>query len=118
MSDSMQTATPAPAQPLYSRKNPFLAELVRHDRLTAPGSLKDTRHFVLSLAGSGLTYTPGDSLGAFARNPPGLVDEIIGLLGFDGESVVKDGNNESTTLRRALLRNYILNRANRKIMGG
>ena len=58
--------TPTPAA--YSRKNPFLAELTRHDRLTGAGSLKDTRHFVLNLAGSGLTYKPGDSLGVFGRN--------------------------------------------------
>jgi sulfite reductase (NADPH) flavoprotein alpha-component len=116
MSEVTPTSS-APAPP-YSRKNPFLAELIKHERLTLPGSLKDTRHFVLSLAGSGLTYTPGDSLGAFARNPPALVDEIIGLLGFDAESVVKDGDGQSTTLRRTLLKNYIINRANRKIMGG
>ena len=45
----------------YSRKNPFLAELTRHELLTKPGSEKETRHFVVSLAGSGLTYTPGQS---------------------------------------------------------
>src|SRR6266566_3817569 len=109
--------TPLGASP-YSRKNPFLAELTKHERLTQPGSLKDTRHFVLDLADSGLTYTPGDSLGAFARNPPALVDEVITLLGFDAGSVVKDGKGQSTTLRQTLLEDYTLNRANRKIMGG
>ena len=39
----------------WSRQQPFVAELIGHERLTQPGSLKDTRHFVLSLAGSGLT---------------------------------------------------------------
>jgi len=103
---------------LYSRKNPFLAELTRHDRLTRPGSLKDTRHFVLSLEGSGLTYTPGDSLGAFGRNSPDLVDELIPLLGFDPEVGAKDPKGQPTTLRQALLRDYTVNRANRKIMAG
>jgi sulfite reductase (NADPH) flavoprotein alpha-component len=102
----------------YSRKNPFQAELIRHDLLTQRGSEKETRHFVLSLAGSGLTYTPGDSLGAFGRNPPGLVEEVIGLLGFDAESPVKDSKGQATTLRQALLADYTLNRANRKMMGG
>jgi sulfite reductase (NADPH) flavoprotein alpha-component len=109
---------PAPALPVYSRKNPFLAELTRHDRLTGPGSLKDTRHFVLSLEGSGLSYTPGDSLGAFGRNPPELVEELIGLLGFDPESPVQDPQRQGTTFREALLRDYTVNRANRKIMAG
>lgn len=117
MGDPGTTAgTPSAANP-YSRKNPFLAELVRHEHLTQPGSDKDTRHFVLNLAGSGLTYTPGDSLGAFGRNSPMLVDEVITLLGFDSETPVQDPKGQPTTLRQTLLQNYILNRANRKIMG-
>ena len=100
----------------YSRKNPFLAELVRHDRLTREGSSKDTRHFVLSLAGSGLTYTPGDSLGVFGRHSPELVEEVIGLLGFNGGAEVNDPKGQPTTLRQALLRDYTVNRANRKMM--
>ena len=109
-------AVPAPSP--YSRKNPFLAELTRHDRLTGAGSLKDTRHFVLNLAESGLSYTPGDSLGAFAHNSPELVDEVIALLGFDPEAAVNDTKGRATTLRQALLRDYTANRANRKIMTG
>src|SRR5438067_1291251 len=100
----------------YSRKRPYLAELTRHEPLTQPGSLKDTRHFVLQLGDSGLTYTPGDSLGAFAQNPPVLVDEIIRLIGFAPETVVKNGAGRTASLREALLRDYTLNRANRKIM--
>src|SRR5512140_2553653 len=102
----------------YSRKHPFLAELTGHDRLTGPGSLKDTRHFVLSLEGSGLSYVPGDSLGAFGRNSPDVVDELIGLLGFDPDSAVPEAKCQSATLREALLRDYTINRANRKILAG
>ena len=107
--------TPRAVSP-YSRKNPFLAELTGHDRLTKPGSLKDTRHFVLNLAGSGLSYTPGDSLGAFGRNSPELVDEVIALLGFESEAAVNDPKGQPTTLRQALLKDYTINRANRKMM--
>ncbi len=116
----METTTvslePPKAPSPYSRKNPFLAELVRHDRLTGQGSAKDTRHFVLSLAGSGLTYTPGDSLGVFARHSPELVEEVINLLGFNGGAEVTDSKGHPTTLRQALLRDYTINRANRKMM--
>ena len=100
----------------YSRKNPFLAELIRHDRLTGEGSSKDTRHFVLSLTGSGLTYTPGDSLGVFGRNSPELVEEILRVLGFNGGAIVNDPKCQGATLRQALLRDYTINRANRKMM--
>jgi sulfite reductase (NADPH) flavoprotein alpha-component len=108
---------PKAASP-YSRKNPFLAELTRHDRLTGQGSSKDTRHFVLSLTGSGLNYRPGDSLGVFGRQSPELVEEVITLLGFNGGAAVKDPKGQPTTLRQALLRDYTVNRANRKIMAG
>src|SRR5207247_1448633 len=109
---------PATAPSAYFRKNPFLAELTRHELLTKAGSEKETRHFVVNLAGSGLTYSPGDSLGVFGRNPPALVEAIIGLLGFDPNTPLKNPRGESTGLRETLLNDYTLNRANRKIMGG
>lgn len=118
MSTSTELAAPIQAASLYSRKNPFPAALVRHDRLTKPGSLKDTRHFVLNLAGSGLTYTPGDSLGTFGRNSPVVVDELIVWLGFEPEAPVNDPRGQPTTLRQTLERDYIVNRANRKVMSG
>jgi sulfite reductase (NADPH) flavoprotein alpha-component len=116
MNQTTAVAEPPPAACPYSRKNPFLAELTRHDRLTGQGSSKDTRHFVLSLTGSGLTYTPGDSLGVFGRNSPELVEEIVNLLGFNGGAAVNDPKGQPTTLRQTLLRDYTVNRANRKMM--
>ena len=109
-------STTPPASSPYSRKNPYIAELTRHDRLTLPGSEKDTRHFVVDLGNSGLTYTPGDSLGTFARNSPENVDEIIRLIGFAPETQVKSPQGQSLSLRDSLLQKYILNRANRKFM--
>jgi sulfite reductase (NADPH) flavoprotein alpha-component len=43
---------------------------------------------------------------------------LIALLGFDGETPVKNSHGVSKSLRRALFDDYILNRANRKIMSG
>lgn len=115
MSDA---AHPEPVPQLYNRKNPYLAELVRHEHLTKPGSGKDTRHFAISLAGSGVRYTPGDSLAVFARNPVPLVDELLGLLGLDGDAPVKDPKGQTVPFRLALRESYILNRATKKIMSG
>jgi sulfite reductase (NADPH) flavoprotein alpha-component len=108
----------SPSASPYNRKNPYLAELIRHERLTRAGSEKDTRHFVLSLAGSGLSHTPGDSLAVFARNSPQLVEEVIALLGFDGNAPVKDNKGQTVSFRQALAESYILNRATKKIMSG
>jgi sulfite reductase (NADPH) flavoprotein alpha-component len=118
MNPSPEAASHTTLAPTYSRKNPLLAELIGHERLTKPGSSKDTRHFVLKLAGSGLGYTPGDSLGAFGRNPPELVDELLAWLEFDGATPVKSPVGQSTTFRQALLQDYTINRANRKVMSG
>jgi sulfite reductase (NADPH) flavoprotein alpha-component len=117
MSDSVLDSAP-PATGPWSRTNPYIAQLIRHERLTGAGSLKDTRHFVLSLEGSGLTYAPGDSLGTFGSNSPALVEEVITLLGFDPEFPVCDPKGRPTPLREALLADYVLNRANRKVMNG
>ena len=106
------------AKPAYSRKRPFWAKLTRHERLTKPGSGKDTRHLVLELEGSGFTYTPGDSLGAYGSNAPAVVDELIRLLGLDPEWPLTDSEGDITTLRNTLLRDYTVNRANRKIING
>src|SRR5436190_21537397 len=118
MGDTTPGSSAALPANIYSRKNPFLAELTRHELLTKSGSEKETRHFVIHLAGSGITYTPGDSLGVFGRNPPGLVDEIIALLGFDPNTEIKDAASGPSTLRLCLLQNYTLNRANRKMLMG
>jgi len=115
-STSILSAAPAMQPPAHSRSNPFLAELTRHDRLTGARSSKDVRHFVLNLADSGLTYSPGDSIGAYGSNSPALVDELIALLDLDPETGIKTLKGQPMTLRDALLREYVVNRANRKIV--
>ena len=74
---------PAPAEEKpagYSRKNPFSARLLVNRKLTGEGSEKDTRHYEISLEGSGLTYEAGDALGIMPTNSPELVDEILKAL--------------------------------------
>src|SRR5215218_7046037 len=51
------TSAPASARP-RGRDNPFPARLRHSTRLNGPGSEKDTRHVVLDLRGSGLSYKP------------------------------------------------------------
>jgi sulfite reductase (NADPH) flavoprotein alpha-component len=69
-------AAPKPAGPVGEPVR-FLAA----SRLTGPASAKDVRHVVLDLAGSGLAYQPGDSLGVVVENDPALVDAVITTLG-------------------------------------
>lgn len=102
--------TDSPTAPAYSRTNPFPARLITNRKLNAAGSAKDTRHFEISLEGSGLAYEVGDALGVMPTNCPALVDDIIHALGCDGEEAVKDPKGAETSLRSALERNYVITR--------
>jgi sulfite reductase (NADPH) flavoprotein alpha-component len=75
-------------------------------RLTGEGSEKDTRHYEISLHGSGLTYEAGDALGIMPTNSPELVDEILKALQFDGEEEVGSPEGDKMPIRLALLREY------------
>ncbi len=68
------------------------------------GSAKDTRHIVIDLSGSGLTYEVGDSLGVYPTNCPELVDQIIAALHADGKRQVAGKDGHQRTLRECLLK--------------
>lgn len=109
---SVQTA---PAETHYSKDRPFSARMIENRLLNGPGSAKDTRHLVLSLAGSPLTYTPGDSLGVYPTNRPADVDEILERLGADGsESVELPRSDEKCAFRDALYTRVALAQPTRK----
>jgi len=101
---------------LYSRKNPFPAKLKTNRKLTGEGSAKDTRHFEIDLADSGLVYEVGDSLGVFPTNNPLLVEELLGVLGFSGEEEVTDPNGNTISIREALTRSYVITEKDKKLL--
>ncbi|MFM7242052.1 MAG: sulfite reductase flavoprotein subunit alpha, partial [Opitutia bacterium] len=72
----------------FDKNNPFPARLVDRRRLSSPASQKDTQHFSVSLAGSGLTYKCGDSLGVFPTNNPAAVAALLRAAGFTGDEAV------------------------------
>ena len=72
-------------------------------RLTAPGSEKDVRRVVIDLAGSGLSYLPGDSLGLATPNDPALVQACLAALGASGEEAVPCPDGLARPAREALL---------------
>ncbi len=92
----------APAEPGYARDLPVPARLVSAARLTAPNAEKDTRHIVLDLAGAGLAYEPGDSLGIWPRNNPDEVELLIAILKGRGSEAVTLTDNVVITVREAL----------------
>jgi sulfite reductase (NADPH) flavoprotein alpha-component len=80
-------ATPA-AAPLYSKANPFPAEIAELINLNSSRSGKETIHLELSLAGSGLTFAPGDSLGIVARNDPEMAAAVLQAVGLGDDDAL------------------------------
>jgi sulfite reductase (NADPH) flavoprotein alpha-component len=96
-----------PAIP-YSRKNPFPSIPLVNQKLTLEGSEKETRHYEFSLAGSGLQYEVGDSMGIFPQNNPQLVEELLRALHFSGEESVTSKEGETFSLREGLLKHFAI----------
>ena len=109
--------TVSPFTNAYTKDNPLPAKLLENRVLNKDGSSKDTRHLVLDIAGSGLTYTVGDSLGVFATNRPQIVDEVIELLGVTGNEPVSPARLPAAlSLREALNAKLSLAGPTRKIL--
>jgi sulfite reductase (NADPH) flavoprotein alpha-component len=79
-----------------SKTAPFAAEITAHHKLTSERADSETFHLELSLAGSGLTYEPGDAIGIVPENDPALVSRIIRAAGLP----------EDAALTEALTRRY------------
>ncbi|MFK3858934.1 assimilatory sulfite reductase (NADPH) flavoprotein subunit [Pseudoalteromonas rhizosphaerae] len=93
---------PATAASQYTKQNPFPAELSLVQKITGRDSTKDVRHVEISLEGSDITYTPGDSLGVYFLNDEALVDEVLTLTQIDAASQVKIAD-EELSIRDALI---------------
>lgn len=96
-----------------------MARITESRLLNKPGSAKETRHFVVSLGGSGLQYKAGDSLGVFAENRAEEVAEILKLLGATGQEPVSPAMLKPPApipLREALTSGLALKGPTRKII--
>ncbi len=107
--------TPA-TKPKFNRKSPLLAKLKRAELLTGGCDEKATWHFDIDLLGSGLEYTPGDSLAVLPQNDPALVEELLSALGFSGEEAVPNPAKEEVPLRQALVESYVITTPDKKLL--
>ncbi len=111
ITDDQPVSRPTEAPPIgYSKTNPFPARLLVNRNLNGPGSTKETRHFEISLQGSGLSYETGDALGVMPANCPALVEEILAALRCDGEEMVKLANGREVSLCAALREHFQITR--------
>jgi sulfite reductase (NADPH) flavoprotein alpha-component len=99
----------AAAEPLYGKANPFAAEITELVNLNGSRSGKETIHLELALAGSGLVFEPGDSLGIVAENRPDTVEAVLqaaGLAGDAGLAARLASDWDITTLSRPVMEAY------------
>lgn len=97
------------AEAAYDRRNPFPAEITDLVNLNGSRSAKETFHIELSLAGSGLTYQPGDAIGIVPTNDPAVVEAVLNPVGLGGDSALHTTLVEAhdvTTLSAHLLQSY------------
>ncbi|HVC59884.1 MAG TPA: flavodoxin domain-containing protein [Acetobacteraceae bacterium] len=91
------------------RTRAFDAEITARIILNSSRSDVETHHVELSLAGAGIAYEPGDSLGFSPRNDPVLVEDVLRLAGLDGDAAMHAALTERldiTTLTRAQITDY------------
>ncbi len=85
---TLEKAATEPAS-RFSRDTPLLAKLVQSSRLNAETSEKDTRHVVIDLGESGLTYQVGDALGVYPSNCDELVESVMSAIAADRTTTVE-----------------------------
>ena len=91
----------AAAESVYTKANPYPAELSVSQKVTGRDSAKDVRHIEIDLGESGLTYRPGDALGVWFENDDELVAEILELTELKPSEQIKVGE-ESQPVAQAL----------------
>lgn len=110
-------STPETGKPVYNVKNPCIAKVKRMFNLSGPDAPKHTAHFEIDLAGSGLEYTPGDSLAVQPTNDPALVDDTLAVLGFSGTEIVKHPKTAAEVpIRQALIEGTLITEIDNKLI--
>lgn len=106
----------APAKPKYNLRNPVGARMKRTQLITKGCIEKDTWHLEIDLVGSGLEFTPGDSLAVLPHNDPNLVAELLVTLDLSGDEIVTNPKKAEVPLRQALTESYVITAPDKKFL--
>jgi sulfite reductase (NADPH) flavoprotein alpha-component len=111
----VDTQAPVAEKSQYNRKNPFPATLQVNKLITAEKSSKETRHYEISIAGSGLTYEAGDALCVIPTNCSQLVSDIIKAIGCNGDED-EPVSGEFTSLSEALRTQFEIKQPSKELV--
>ncbi len=95
--------------PAASKTAPFPAEITAHGKLTSERAQAETYHVEFSLAGSGLSYEPGDALAIMPTNDPALVAQVLRATGQEQDTALAENltkNYDISTLTARQMKDY------------
>ena len=73
----------------YGPWRPYLARLLKNERITAADHFQDTRHIELDLGDSGLAYQPGDLLAVFPQQSASALRDFLHRTRLDPDEWVR-----------------------------
>lgn len=97
-----EAAPAAATTSAYGLKNPFPAEVLENILLNGKGSAKETVHVEISLAGSGLSYEPGDALAVIPTNADDVVADLLKAAQLTGNEEIDTKATGKKSLAEAL----------------
>lgn len=96
-----QSIASASQASVFTKQNPFSANLSESIKITGRDSIKDIRHIEISLEDSDIQYQVGDALGVWFVNEQALVERVIAATGTNGDDHIVIGG-DSFSLADAL----------------
>jgi sulfite reductase (NADPH) flavoprotein alpha-component len=109
-------SAPAVSGVEYGKKNPFPSETLETVVLNGERSAKETVHLEFSLAGSGLTYEPGDALAVLPVNAPDVVKAVLQAAKLTGNEEVEVKNVGRKLLADALREDFDITSLSRAVL--
>ncbi|MBC8126109.1 MAG: assimilatory sulfite reductase (NADPH) flavoprotein subunit [Gloeobacteraceae cyanobacterium ES-bin-144] len=110
------SASHVPAAVEYGKKYPFPSEVLDVALLNGEGSAKETLHLELSLAGSGLSYEPGDSIAVLPVNAADIVQLILTASKLKGSEEIEVKGVGRKRLTDALREDYDITALSRNVL--
>lgn len=96
-------------EPRFTAENPVEAEISTLIDLNGTGSTRETWHVEFTVDEPGFVYKPGDAIGLYPENDPGLAEDLLKAVGLSDDAALKlklIRSFDITTLSRPLVDGY------------
>ncbi|EIE26765.1 riboflavin synthase domain-like protein [Coccomyxa subellipsoidea C-169] len=86
---ALRTEYPLPPGAGYGPWRPYMARVLKNERITAEDHFQDTRHIEVDLGDSGLAYQPGDLLAVFPQQRESALQDFLHRTRLDPDDWVR-----------------------------